>query len=400
MMSTLLKFMDQLITMNGGDVEWNPGGNGFQALLPDELQGKLSLPDRTPEDRTPEDRTPEDRTPEDRLISMHAGMAADEEPGSLLVGYGTEVLEQAVSLALEGGRTAAVRMPTPASRRDIREELGRQFLALNVTFRQEEVSQGWQDYWLWSFATVLEADERHEGVCHVCISSDGVECPELFALIHDQAAGWKALEPGVGERPGKGLQSVSVIAIHRALEMLGKNTEFTDGVARRHGRDRRRIKDYFKRLDREIEDEIKRRGLTGEALQIKREKQAQLSSEAARKQASLEEKYLVRLTLRPSALLLARLPVNRLTVLVKRRKGERRINVFYNLLSRRFDPLACAACGAATHELGFCDQELHLLCAACLGQSSGQGRRDCPRCQGKCPPANTKQVLERLGLSL
>jgi len=208
-----------------------------------------------------------------------------------------------------------------------------------------------------------------------------------------------ALPPEADDRLGKKLGALYLVAVDRALRRLRQELpEFAQGVARRHGRDICSIKAYFEDLRREMEEEIQRHSLEGEALQIRREKQAQLSSEESRKLSVLEEKYRLRVTIRPWALLLARMPVKHCDLLVKRRKGERRISVVHNLLSKRFEPLACEACGADTYELGFCDHKLHLLCRACLSRCKGRGLRDCPRCSGRRPPSSLAEVIERLDL--
>jgi hypothetical protein len=56
--------------------------------------------------------------------------------------------------------------------------------------------------------------------------------------------------------------------------------------------------------------------------------------------------------------------------------------------------VACEACGADTFQMGFCDERIHLLCAACLEKSSGRGSKDCPRCQGKMPPKKNVEQVE------
>ncbi len=378
-MSTPLRFVNRLIEETGGDVEWHPAADGFQALLPEEVRQELELPDQ--------------------LVTIRDGTDADEEQRTFPVGFGTELLERATKMAMERGRTAAVRMPPVATKKQVSSDLPRHYDALNATFQTEGVQESWRDYWIWSLATVAEADERREGQYRVCVSSDRVECPGLVHLILGQALDPVDLPPEADDRLGKELGALYLVAVDRALRRLRQELpEFAQGVARRHGRDIRSIKAYFEDLRREMEEEIQRHSLEGEALQIRREKQAQLSSEESRKLSVLEEKYRLRVTIRPWALLLARMPVKHCDLLVKRRKGERRISVVHNLLSKRFEPLACEACGADTYELGFCDHKLHLLCRTCLSGCGGRGLRDCPRCSGRRPPSSTAEVIERLDL--
>ncbi len=378
-MSTPLRFADRLIEESGGEVEWHPASDGFQALLPEEIRKELELPDR--------------------LVTIRDGTAADEERNTFPVGFGTALLERATRMAMQRGRTAAVRMPPVTRKKQVGSDLARHYEALNATFQAGGMQEGFCDYWIWSFTTAAEADERREGQYHVCVSSNRVECPGLVPLILGQAPDFEELQPEADDRPGKDLGALYLVAADRALRRLRQELpEFAQGVARRHGRDIRSIKAYFEDLRREMEEEIHRHSLEGEALQIRREKQAQLSREESRKLSLLDEKYRLRVTIRPWALLLARLPVNYCELLVKRRKSERRIGAVYNLLSKRFEPLACEACGADSYKLGFCDRKLHLLCADCLSRCGGRGLRDCPRCSGGRPPSRLAEVIERVDL--
>ncbi|MBI4703450.1 MAG: hypothetical protein HY744_20255 [Deltaproteobacteria bacterium] len=144
-----------------------------------------------------------------------------------------------------------------------------------------------------------------------------------------------------------------------------------------------------------MDEEIARRALGGEELALRLSKKEQFGAEAERQLETLGEKYRLRLRLQPFALLLAQLPVSICELLVRRRKDERRLEVAYNLLAKRFDPLPCEACGRDTHAFGLCDQALHVLCGPCLDRSGGRGRRDCPRCLGRRPPANVGELIAR-----
>ena len=374
-MSTALRFANRLIEESGGDVERHPASDCFQALLPEDVRQELELPKH--------------------FVTIRDGTTADKEQNVFPVGFGTTLLERATKMAMERGRTAAVRMPPVVTTKHVSSDLPRHYVALNASFKTGEENDGFCDYWIWSFAAVAEADERREEQYRVCISSDRVECPGLQHFILGQAADFAEFQPEEDDRLEKKLGALYPVAADRALRRLRQDIpEFVQGVARRHGRDIRSIKAYFEDLRREMEEEIQRQALEGEALQIRRDKQAQLSREESRKLSVLNEKYRLRITIRPWALLLARLPVKHCELLVKRRKGERRISAVYNLLSKSFEPFACEACGTDTYELGFCDQKLHLLCATCLSQCGGRGR--CPRCSGRRPPSSLAEVIERL----
>ncbi|MCP4677065.1 MAG: hypothetical protein GY854_16430 [Deltaproteobacteria bacterium] len=373
-MSSLLDFIDRLITGNGGLVEWSSSQDSLQALLSKDLGNRLDL--------------------EGSLVSISD--RADTE--GAFIGYGTVLLENAMSLALEQGRTAAVRMPMQSSRKKASANLERHLSLLNAVYSLQGVRESWLDYWLWSFSTAAEADERQDGLLHVCISSRRTECPGLAELIHEQALEWDEMSFDSMQKTAEQSAEIHIVAVARALdELQRKSMELKDVILRHHARDIGRIKDYFEELRQEMEREIIQRELTGEALEIRKEKQAQLEKEESAKLVALIEKYKMRLSFEPRALMLARIPTIRYDLLVKRRKSERQISAVYNMLNKRFDPFACEACGADAREVGFCDQKLHLLCARCLSKSGGRGRADCPACNGEHPPSSIEEVLKRRG---
>jgi hypothetical protein len=376
-MDSLLEFTGNLIEESDGAVEWRDSKDSFQAILPEDVRHRLGLPDS--------------------LVTISDGTRATEEPGCIPIGFGTELLERAIPMALEIGRTASVRMPAPSSRKQSGLAPGRHFNFPNATFKEKGDHESWLDYWLWSFDVAAEADERREEVHHICISSSGAGCPELPELILHHASDWEPLKVKASEFPDKKLDTLFMVACDRVLRQADERlVEFKETVTRHHLRDIRRIETYFRDLSNEMEEEPRRRQLKWADLGVRREKIDQLAGEKSRKLSALKDKYRLRLTLRPLALLLARLPVRRCDLLVKRRKGQRQLSFVYNLLSKRFDPMACDSCGADTFTLGFCDDALHALCAACLESYTNQ--KKCPRCRGKRPPSKIDGVLKRLGI--
>ncbi len=378
-MSVLSDFIKDLVIENGGDVESDPMNGQLQILVPESLRARLGLPDQ--------------------MVTVSEAGPDGEHPEAIPLGYGAELLEQAVLTALDTGRTAAVRMPDPRSRKRVRDTLDRRLTFRNATYKLVAEQASWGDYWLWTFNIIAEADERHEKTCHVCISANGAVCATLPELLHQRAEGWTELQVRPAEHPRESIEAAFVAAVDAVLRRMDQELlDFRATVRRHHTRDAKRISDYFEDLRQEMTMEIQRRNLKGQELEIRKEKQVALTKEEASKLAALEEKYRLRLAIEPRALLLARLPVTRCDLLVKRRKGERRISAAFNLLSKHMDPLVCEACGAGTLHPGFCDSKLHLLCEKCLSHSGGRGMPLCPGCKGEAPPTGVEIVLKRRGI--
>ncbi len=376
-MNDILSFACSLIEESGGDVEWSASGSRFQALLPDHACNRLGLAES--------------------FVTIADTMNAGEGPGQVPIGFGTELLDRAILMARELGGTASVRMPVLSARKQAEPDPVKSFGFPNSTFQVKGNHDSWLDYWVWSFEVAADADERREAAHHICISSLGAACPQLPELIFQHALDWEPLTVKESEFQARSLENLFIVACDRVARQADERlSEFKETVTRHHVRDIRRIETYFQDLNNEMEAEIQKRQLQGTELDVRREKIRQLEREKSRKLNALKDKYRLRLTITPTALLLARIPVKRCDLLIKRRKGERRISVVYNLLTKGFDPMACEACGHDTYTLGFCDEALHLLCESCMAMFTNQ--KTCPRCRGNRPPSKVETVLSRLGI--
>lgn len=376
-MKDILAFACSLIEESGGDVEWSASGRQFQTLVPEHASKRLGLTES--------------------FVTISDTMNADKEPGCIPIGFGTELLDRAILMARELGGTASVRMPVLSARKQVKPDPAKSFGFPNSAFQAKGSLDSWLDYWVWSFEVSADADERREAAHHICISSLGVSCPQLPELIFQHALDWEPLTVKESEFQARSLENLFVAACDRVARQAGEHlSDFKETVTRHHVRDIRRIETYFQDLNSEMETEIRKRQLQGTELDIRREKILQLEGEKTRKLNALKDKYKLRLTIAPTALLLARIPVKRCDLLIKRRKGERRISVAYNFLTKGFDPLACEACGDDTYTLGFCDEDLHVLCESCTAVFTNQ--KTCPRCRGNRPPSKVETVLSRLGI--
>jgi hypothetical protein len=373
-----LDFMERLIEENQGLVERDLGDQGLRAMVSGKLMSRLEI--------------------ESSLVDIREGTKTKKE-GEICVGFGTSMLERAIDLAMEQGRLAAVRMPEPSAKKKVGEILERQLTLLNAVYDVVGEQMSSRDYWVWTFETIAEADEREEGVCQVCLSSELVALTDIVEEIHARASTFEELAVDPLEQLGKRFDAMYAAAADRALDIFETRlSQFRSRVERHMRRDSERITSYFAELRDEMEEEIKRRRLKGDALQIRREKQEQLTREEASKLLALGEKYNIQLGLEPQALLMVRIPVIRCDLIIKRRQAERRLSVVYNLLSKRIDPLSCEACGVDLWDFGLCDQALHVLCSRCLSKAGSRNKQHCPACAGERRPGTLEEVIKRRGL--
>lgn len=166
-------------------------------------------------------------------------------------------------------------------------------------------------------------------------------------------------------------------------------------MRRRLDRDFARIQDYHAALLRESEVRLKkhREEETGEKL-----KQEAIRREFLAQGEDLRQKYALKIEVKWVQGLELRLPVERLHILLKRRKGERRFYLDWNPLAHRIEPAPCEASFVGEGPRLLCDERLHIVvspsglagcsqcgkpfCRACFPPL-------CPKCQA---PANVTPV--------
>jgi hypothetical protein len=76
----------------------------------------------------------------------------------------------------------------------------------------------------------------------------------------------------------------------------------------------------------------------------------------------------------------AQLPVLRAELFLLRRKGIRNLYMDWSPLAKGFVPLPCEACFAIPGAFSVCDDNLHLVCSACMPACSACARESCRVC--------------------
>jgi hypothetical protein len=145
--------------------------------------------------------------------------------------------------------------------------------------------------------------------------------------------------------------------------------QFLNGMQRRLERDLERIYDYYADLRAESLRKLQKQNVDAARERLRLEA---AEREYQAKVADLRQKYDLRVTIELSQRLELICPVQRFTVLIKRRKGERRLTLDWNPLARQLEPPPCEWSYAADAVRVVCDDALHLVAPA--------GHSDCPHC--------------------
>ena len=320
----------------------------------------------------------------DEFVRLTEGSAEDRD--AVPVGYGSALLERVLGLATDGVAVAWADAVGSAANQAVGALALERFDFLNasVVAGAETASEG--NDWAWWFRYAIEADERAEGMLVVGISAGGAPLRGIADALADPHRLRGSQAPRDTAEAIREVERLQAVARAEALARLTDPvTAFVRGVSRRHARDRRRIETYYRDLIAEMRRDLERRLLSTEGIERREAKIAATARDRVTKLVDLEEKYAVRVTLSPVAVLGLKVGRRTCTLTVRRRSQQFQFPVQYDGLVQDFDPVRCACCGASTHAIGFCDAKLHVLCRSCLGRTGGAGRRGCPACVGQRP---------------
>jgi len=305
--------------------------------------------------------------PEEVRLSSQAGTRDATE-----CGLGTPLLEKLVAEACASVPVTAVELGGPPPRPERALAAAGRFAVRNGVHDVVGTTPGTATYAFAAMSYVAEADDRYQG---------------LFDVVFDAATGGEpdaALADRLDLRRPDPLRSrvpaadVS-IPIERAADILRARTEhhlrtrmagILDSVARRRDRDYARIAEYFEAMM--AESSAPRRAISPDAIAARLDR---LRAERDAKLADLASRYAVRIAASAAAIVLARVPVTRVQLRLRRRKQARDLTVQLPVSAGAVDLLACDACPDLTSQPLLCDDALHVLCQGCAPASGGR-----PRC--------------------
>ena len=308
-----------------------------------------------------------------RLVSR-----ATDAPGDdvLVCGMGAPALDR-LATQLPGTTAVAVaRLDVEPPRPSQARALAERFAVRNAPSDLAEVSPSLATYVVSWLAWSAEADDRYDGVVQtaVCLDDLGSPDPGLLGLA-DPLGAPSRFRPAPVVADLAALRHALSLAAARAERGLEAPLATVRAlVARRLHRDHERITEYFEQLARDAR--APRRRIEPAAIEAKI---SHLRAERDAKLRALGERYRLRITLEPIAVLEIAVPTLRMRIRVRRRKLEGELRLRLAPGANALDQLACAACTAATAHPVVCDDRLHVLCETCV--PSAQGRPSCAACR-------------------
>jgi hypothetical protein len=334
------------------------------------------------------------------------------------LGFGAELPRDAIAIGLEGdwldrfgallgerGRWAERQLTLPASTAQLGDParvLERALDLTNAVWRFHAVTATWTRCLLLTFRYVALSDEKREGLVHLGFNlGTGAVLDQVLARLQpSMAAGtdWQAPEPEVRLAAGPGWDAATLerrvrplldVRVREALE------PFLRAMRARLERDRNRVHDYHDDLrSASLKRLAALDGVEGEKAEADRRREtsrvAAIEREYRAKLDDLRHNYALRVAVDWVQALELYLPVQRIDVQVRRRKGERMIRLDWHRMARLTEPPPCDWGLGLDRVRLVCDDRLHLTEAAGQAPCATCSKAFCRACHpAACPRCGT-----------
>lgn len=341
---------------------------GIEALLPPELQQALGVPEH-----------------------CRFGFGATLPEGAQRVGIESDWLERCARALGEHGRVARLVLDADGKLGDPEAALTQELALDNATFRLLDSQPAWTRYLVLDFRYTALSDDKREGMLRLAVNLATGALPDA---VLERISPWvddlrenSELSAGAslpadwdGARLSKVLHRALCARLDAALE------PFARGLRRRLERDQDRLYAYHNDLHREallrqMALPAGDKGREREALRVDA-----IARDYAAKLDDLAHKYALQVSVEWVRTLDLIMPVQRLAVLIRRRKANRVIQLDWNRMARRIEPPPCEDNFGTERSRLACDDAVHLVGIDGLAPCEGCGKSYCRACYPEtCP---------------
>ena len=387
-MTALRDFVADLMEREGAAVEiLEP--DGLEVIAPPEIRAAFGWPELA------------------RL-----GFGAELPAGARRIGIESEWLDRFGTLLDGHGRRAERQIiyDLPQTLSDPERVLRHALDLPNGVWRFQKQSATWTRCVLIAFRTTAVSDEKRESIVWIGFNAGtgaalGEVLPRLRTYMDGEAT-WQAPDPEAREAAGSGWNAAQLEARVRPALDASVRVElapFLRAMQRRLSRDHVRLHGYHDDLRRESFKRLAAlEGVEGTKADADRQRENQriqaIEREYRAKLGDLRHNYALRVTVDWIQTLELFVPVQRLEVLIRRRKGERVIHLDWHPLVRMAEPPVCEwGVGAGATRM-ICDERLHLTEPAGQDPCSHCGKPFCRACHPMvCPKCGTAVGHENAG---
>jgi hypothetical protein len=320
--------------------------------------------------------------------------------GAMAIGLEGDWLDRFGTLIGERGRFAERQLALPVSAPPSNPErvLGHALELQNAVWRLDDVKPAWTSCLLLAFRYTAIADEKREGLVWVGFNQGtgailgGDLVGRLRSLLAD-TADWQMPDADT-RRAAAPVFDVTTVAerveplvrhhVQRDLEPFLKTTR------RRLDRDRARIHAYHDELRRAALMKLAAlESVRGEKAEADRKREslrvAAIEREYGAKLDDLRHNYALTVTIDWAQGLRLFAPVQRYAVLIRRRKGERRIHIDWHPAVRMIESTPTDHGAGVERARLVCDDRLHLTEPSGQAACPACGKDWCRACHAVCP---------------
>ncbi len=287
--------------------------------------------------------------------------------GTLQVGLTGEFLDVAARLLnVAVPRDGAFSMPMRhLTSRDLTDKINQTFDWQNARAKCQIAEPALVEYHLWTLLGSLQSEDVWESIIRVAVNAESQAVVQLPDVLQES----EVIGDSAATDPGEPSTYATAIVEGRR-RLIAESAHFVNRIEQRLERDRKRLQDYYQALSREATGSKRRTAVVPSAEEIAAKKQA-VDLELRRKLAELNEQYAMQAVLRPVVVARVRVPVLVVPVAIQRKQAIREYRLYWNSLSKKFDPLSCSRCRRTTFSARFTNEAVDLLCAACAEKTQG-----------------------------
>jgi hypothetical protein len=342
------------------------------------------------------------------------GFGGAAPAGAIPVGLEGDALDRFGALLGERGRFVERQLDLTeslAAPGDAEGLLGRALDLPNAIWRLKETRPGWTRCLLLALRYTAISDEKREGLIWLGFNQgtgavlDGEILKRLRARL-GSALDWRAPDAEARLAAGPAWDGDMVAA--RAERLVEHHIRrdlggFLSAMRRRLDRDRGRIHEYHDDLRRTAQMKLAALGAAnGEKAEAERRREtlriAAIEREYAAKLNDLRHNYALRVSVDWMQGLMALVPIVRYDVLIKRRKGERLIQIDWHPGVRMIEPPRSEWGPGVERPRLVCDERLHLTDPCGQDPCSSCGKPFCRACHAaSCPRCGPGRREGRLG---
>ena len=329
------------------------------------------------------------------------GFGSQRPNGAIPIGFESDWLDRLGALLGEQGRWSERQLtisPRASVLCDPQRVLEHALDLPNAVWRFQRMTETFTRCLILTFRYTAISDEKREGLVSLGFNlGTGAVLDDVLMRMQRlmaQEAEWQTPSPEVRAAAGGGWDGQRLQArVHPLVEakVKGELEPFLRAMRRRLERDRNRVHAYHDDLRRMSLKRLAALGVaTGERAETDRRREtlrvAAVEREYRAKLDDLHHNYALRLTVEWLQALDLYVPVLRLEVLIKRRKGERLIRMDWHPLVRAAEPPPCEAGLGFGRERLVCDDSLHLTEPAGQAPCPSCGKAFCRACHAtSCP---------------